>query len=602
MANIMGAHRTRAEDEDAIIFLPPAPSSSIHPAEGPTMHRETVEVAVAKDVTGLSKPEPPTVSPQPPTRQAGETIQLVSLEGAEEATVTTLPTDEPAWKRLQIFICLCRSEPHDQLSFESDKSSNTWKFDAIWKRVCRRFSSAASDYPGSATPENESQQTPRTSPTGLISSPSVALALQEVDILLEDHRSRVLDGHQGRLRGMLLPQPLMRYHNGLLMLITAEPPNPNNPETPPRPIPRFSRYGGANRRSNSRSNPSVLASATSTYSPGILAPSSVTEYEDDPDDFYGGPSFSHSEDVSLENRDDPPSGASDTSSTCSVTIAQVNTVDQGAEGSHASSSTAPTPDSRTAQIGRNDDLSDLLSEVRYPPHAPSPLRVSVSGGESSGTSSRSPSESNTSPSQRLPGIVEIIAEVMGSPSPSSASAAAPISQTDGSGEIIKVSEEAIGSSESTSSSSDDIYWAAESDFPSGNSTPKKKRKRFGLEQIDEEDGESADLGGVDKPSPDANPELAANLEPDAISLRDAILPPDANPDAIVTMEDIQNAQSAVHESAGEEEEQPGKPEMDKGKGVDREAHPSYDQLWHMGRRDIPSDPGNEPGPSNWQVL
>jgi hypothetical protein len=210
MANIRRAYRTPTEDEDAIIFLPPAPPSSIHPAPRPTMHRETVEVTVAKDVTGPSKSEPPALSPQPPTGQAGETIQLVSLEGAEEATVTTLPTEEPAWRRLQIFICLCRSKPHDQLSFESDRSPNTSKFDAFWKRVCRRFSSAGSDHPGSATPENESQRTPRTSPTGLIPSPSVALALQEVDVLLEDHRSRVLDGHQGQLRRMLLSPPLMR--------------------------------------------------------------------------------------------------------------------------------------------------------------------------------------------------------------------------------------------------------------------------------------------------------------------------------------------------------------------------------------------------------
>jgi hypothetical protein len=385
------------------------------------------------------------------------------------------------------------------------------------------------------------------------------------------------------------------------MLTTAEPPNPNNPETPPRPIPRFSRYGAANRRSNSRSNPSVLASATSTYSPGILAPSSVTEYEDDPDDFYGGPSFSHSEDVSLENKDDPPSGSSDTSPRGYAPTTQAKAADQGAESSSASSTTAPTAESRTVQIGRNDDLSDLLSEVRYPPHIPSPLRISVSGGESNGTPSRSPSVSNISPPQRLPGIVETITEVMGSPSPPSASAAAPIPQTDGSEERIKVSEEAIGS-ESTSSTSDDIYWAAESDFPSGSSTPKKERKRFGLEQIDEEDGESTDVGGVDNPPQDANPELAAILEPDAISLSDAILPPDANPDATVTMEDIQNAQNAVHESPDEEEQQPEKPWVDKGKRVDREAHPNYDQLWHIGKMDPPPDPGNEPGPSNWQIL
>lgn len=77
------------------------------------------------------------------------------------------------------------------------------------------------------------------------------------------------------------------------------------------------------------------------------------------------------------------------------------------------------------------------------------------------------------------------------------------------------------------------------------------------------------------------------------------VPPDAitDPAVVVSLEDIHSARSLVYEVI-----EGVRPPVDKGKGVDRKAHPNYDHYVGYTRvRPNAADPEFDPGPSNWQL-
>jgi len=247
------------------------------------------------------------------------------------------------------------------------------------------------------------------------------------------------------------------------------------------------------------------------YSPGFLPSSAPEDYAEDPDGFYGGASFSHDE---------------------------------------YSPSTRPA----AAQMGRENDVSDLFSEVRYPARTPQTAGGSLSG-ETDEATSASASDNRPRRRSRLPGIIETITDEQ-SPtslaSPGNPSSTDPIPQTDGPGEGVRVQTEEIYGSDSSS----DEFYSLIDDPPIARSTSDvdDRQTRFGLNRIDE---------AVDEAEWE---DIESDTEPPDI--------PDAS--LAISMEDIHNAQSGVYESSPDEDRESTRPQVDKGKGADREANANED--------------------------
>lgn len=354
------------------------------------------------------------------------------------------------------------------------------------------------------------------------------------------------------------------------MLTVIEPPNPNNPATPRRPMPKL-----AERRNRPPPPPVPAARAVavasagpsgSLYSPGIIPPSSQAEYLSNPDDFYGGPSFSHSEDVSMSRsvQDDM----------------EYMTVDDQHEDPRSPQNSPVNntiPGGTKAQIERNNDLSGLVSEVRYPPSFPLVL-----GNSSTRETSR------VVPSQSHYAIIETIAQRLHSRSQGESQSANPNPRNNEAQCGVTVEVEEVDEDDSSSSSDD--YWLEgdEPEIPNRDLRPQERRSSSRLDPIDEA-GERGEGEGVEGREA-SNYIFSQNRPPDAA------IP---EPTITVTMEDVHNERSWVYESSGEEDEGL-RPRVDKGKGIDKEAHPNYDSYVGYTRIRTNNDPGFEPGPSDWQ--
>ena len=313
----------------------------------------------------------------------------------------------------------------------------------------------------------------------------------------------------------------------------------------------------------------------------MLPPSSQADYLSDPNDFYGGPSFSHREHATtsgvVETRVDiTPVEEEQDDPLCPQNSPVNNTVSDGTN----------------VRIKRTDDVSDLRSEVRYPSRLSQTLRRSSSSGESSDVDQVGSADSRQSQAQLTSRIIDAVTERLIARSHGEYQSVDTVSRNDDCWGGVTVRTEQV---DSDSSSDNDDYWAA-SALPvisahDVRSQPSKNRST--LDSIDEA-GEREEYEGRGEVQ-----HVDEHDTPNDMGSQHAPSDNIPEPDMAVTLEDVHNERSWVYESSGEEGEAP-RPTVDKGKDVDREAHPHYDGFVGYPLRRMDNDPGFEPGPSNWQ--
>jgi hypothetical protein len=228
MANTRRPRVSQPQDEDIITFVPPItvlhPASSTNTPHRPTLPQQVVDVVKAKETTRPATARPP--GQKPPyaqqgtrgTRQRADSFELVDFDNVEDGPQ---PDKENYWRNLQLLICFWKSKRRRRRSTPNGRPANDSTPDATWKRFRGYFSRKSS----TATPTlgNEGQQTSSPSapaedagtaaaPGGSGANTTAAtnradrgtLPLDEVDTLLEQHRSKFSAGHEGQLRGQLL--------------------------------------------------------------------------------------------------------------------------------------------------------------------------------------------------------------------------------------------------------------------------------------------------------------------------------------------------------------------------------------------------------------
>ena len=222
------------------------------------------------------------------------------------------------------------------------------------------------------------------------------------------------------------------------------------------------------------------------------------------------------------------------------------------------------------QMERNKDVSHLFSEARYPSHTPLILGVS----ETTTDPSIAAKETIT---RRLPEISGAVNPVV-----QGSNIHYPVEDLPAdSGRInderrfgVKIETKEVFQSDSSSSS--DEYWLE--------IAPPQTRHQPQLGTVTE----TAERSGEDQRAEEheqANYFTSQNASPDALQAR---------------LEGVRNEYSWLHTSSAQEDDLTV--QSYKGKGVDRRAHPNYDcYVGYTRIRPNASDPGYEPGPSDWQT-
>lgn len=346
----------------------------------PCLHHQPVGVATAKNIIQQATADSPTQQAAPqPTQQVTQGTDSNNASANFDGTEEPSGPDEVKLTFIQRIAYSLRNRrnrrsPGNQLPVYPSRSDDRWrKFRSFFSRRLPGGSSP----PGNETalanspPEGHTGDADGSGGTGVVSSgidiPTTG-PVAEVDNMLGQHRAKLSSGHEGQLKGLY---PLVYLGN--IKLTAAEPPNPNDPATPPKPIPKLD--DGREELGNDISRPSrppppQPPTPSSALSNGIntatrVYPNSGGQHVLNPDGSQDGPSSSHTEyilqddgdNLLLEAQSDDPRGPQNS---------PVSTV----------------PGHRIAQIERNDDVSGLVSEVRHPPQ-PLSLDGSLNGGPQS---------------------------------------------------------------------------------------------------------------------------------------------------------------------------------------------------------------------------
>ena len=324
------------------------------------------------------------------------------------------------------------------------------------------------------------------------------------------------------------------------------------------------------------------------YFPGMLAPSSLADYLSNPNDFYSGASFSHKEHSTasrlVETRPEVTPVEEDQDNCVEVMTVEEEQDDPMCPQNSPVNKTVS--DGTKAHIKRNDDVSHLLSEIRYPSRPSQTLGRSSSSGESSDVDNRLGQAQLTS---RI--IDAVTTRLIVSSRGEHQSVDTALRNWGARGEVAVRTEQV----DSDSSSDSDDYWAA-STLPATSTLDSRSylsRNRSTLDSIDEAGERGKDEGSGEGWHVDEHD------TPNDMGSQNALSDNIPGPAFAVTLEDVHNGRSWVYESSDEKGEAP-RPPLDKGKGIDREAHPNYDGFVGYPLRRMNNDPGFEPGPSDWQ--
>ena len=342
----------------------------------------------------------------------------------------------------------------------------------------------------------------------------------------------------------------------MAILTVTEPPDPNDPATPPRPIPKIIET------SPPRPTVPLTEPSDEVHTPGMLLPSPQADYLLDANAFYGGTSFAHNEDIPFCNADQD--------------VMEITNVEEPDHPRCPRNSPVNNiiSDETKDQIERNKDVSHLCSEARYPSHTPLILGVSKTTTDPSIAARFTAKETIT---RRLPEISGAVKPVV-----QGSDIHYPVEDLPAdSGRInderrfgVKIETKEVFPSDS--SSSGDEYWLE--------IAPPQTRHQPQLDTVTE----TAERSGEDQRAEEheeANYFTSQNASLDA---------PQSS------LKDIRNENSWLHMSS-EKEDDLTVPSY-KGKGIDRRAHPNYDcYVGYTRIRPNASDPGYEPGPSDWQT-
>lgn len=327
------------------------------------------------------------------------------------------------------------------------------------------------------------------------------------------------------------------------------------PPPPPQPPPAYSQLVGSSR-----------GSSTSR----VLPSSSPAHYLSDPDDFYGGPSFSHSEEITSK----PVEHQADSTST--------EYEQDDPRGPQNSPEFSITTDGRYAQTTRSYNASPLSAEIRFPSQSPpgTPERRSSSVETGDDFSDIRSMEADQDPSpEEVCRIRRAVISMFNpfylriprpfGPAPQAAKFAGPYVSLQ---EISPGDDEISNSSEQ--SSSDDVGPV----LLAHDTTFLECRSRCRLDAIDElfEDAE-AEWRGLDP---------LLNVDCPIIS----------------SNSDVSTESSWVALSSEEGFGDDYKAPMwgDKAKDIDIAVHSNYDSYNGYTRGRTNNDPGLAPGPSNWR--
>ena len=248
MTNKSPSRVAAPDDEDEITFAPPLPTEE---AEDPTsdtnihnrpgLPHQTLDVATAQEVTRQAMTAPASQHLPPSigqgTQGTTESWELINFDGTDNAP---RPDEENYWRGLQVLVCFWKRRRRVRSS--NERPLNNSKFNAACKRFRARISRKSS--PASQTPGNQAQQTQRppvarrgannvvpaeANKTRSSRTTHEALPVQEVDTLLEKHRSKLSAGHQGQLRGLLQRISWIQKYNLTVKLTRHRTPQSQQP-------------------------------------------------------------------------------------------------------------------------------------------------------------------------------------------------------------------------------------------------------------------------------------------------------------------------------------------------------------------------------------
>jgi hypothetical protein len=298
--------------------------------------------------------------------------------------------------------------------------------------------------------------------------------------------------------------------------------------------------------------------------PGIQPPSSQEDYLLDANAFYGGTSFAHNEDISCRKPDEDATEA--------TPVGEEPRCPQNSPVNNIIS------DETKAQIERNEDVSHLFSEVRYPSHTP----LTLGGSSTMGPGIIMTQKTITRSLARPSGIVETIREGQDTHTLSKCCSADSSLLNNDPRFAVRVETEELSGSESSGSSDD--YWLA-------GEVPVIPRLDIGIQQTSNRsrlDTVDETVEGRDDSQMSEEQEEASNL-----TAQNAV--------TFSLENDVHNQCGWIYLSASSEEEYLTLL-RGKGKSVDRRVHPNYDYYVGYTRRMLnTSGPGFEPGPSDWQT-
>ena len=313
----------------------------------------------------------------------------------------------------------------------------------------------------------------------------------------------------------------------------------------------------------------VVSSAESSdevYTPGIPPPSSQEDYLLDANAFYGGTSFAHNENISCRNPDEDTTEA--------TPVEEEPPCPQNSPANNIIS------DERKAQIERNEDVSHLFSEVRYPSYTA--LTLGGSSPTELGITTKATAQKTITRSLPRPsGIVETITEWQDTHTLVENRLAGSSLLNNDPRFAVRVETGEVSGSESSSSSDD--YWLA-------GEVPAIPRLDIGTPHTSNRSKlDTVVEGGEGRGDSQANKEQEANN----LTAQNAL--------TFNLEDDVHNQRGWIYLSSSSEEEYLTLP-IGRGKGVDRQAHPNYDcYVGYTRRRPNAFDPGFEPGPSDWQT-